>query len=200
MFNVMVTAGDNASEEGVYVWDRSRILEYTDQAIREPLKSLSSAALAELAKLPTLFMYERHAEGKARVGAIRRVQQRGSEIRVIFEFNDNIGPITQEQIKAAQWGLGLAEFEFTRTHWAVKSGDLHAILRNAGLMPQAASAVAATNVGTETPPSVDVTPAKVFWSTVGTKRKNMQWLASWSAVSELTLLSSVSAQTAGARY
>ncbi|HEV2605641.1 MAG TPA: nucleotide-binding protein [Microvirga sp.] len=163
MFNVMVTAGDNAWEEGVYVWDRSRILEHTDDAIREPLKGLSAEALEELAKLPTLFMYERHAEGTPRVGAIKRVQQRGSEIRVIFEFDDTVGPLSLEQIEALQWDLGLAEFEFTRTHWAVKQGDLYAILRGAGYLPEAVAAVAAAPAaGAEPPPAVDVTPAKVF--------------------------------------
>ena len=162
MFNVMVTAGDNAWEEGVYVWDRSRILEHTDDAIREPLKGLSAEALEELAKLPTLFMYERHAEGAPRVGAIKRVQQRGSEIRVIFEFDDTVGPIGLEQIEALQWDLGLAEFEFTRTHWAVKKGDLYAILRDAGHVPGPIAAAAAPAAGAAAPPAVDVTPAKVF--------------------------------------
>lgn len=162
MFNVMVTAGDNAWEEGVYVWDRSRILEHTDDAIREPLKGLSAEALEELAKLPTLFMYERHAEGIPRVGLIKRVQQRGSEIRVIFEFDDTVGPLSLEQIEALQWDLGLVEFEFTRTHWAVKQGDLYAILREAGHLPEPVPAVAAPAAEVEPPPAVDVTPAKVF--------------------------------------
>ncbi|MHC2017679.1 TIR domain-containing protein [Methylobacterium sp. CM6247] len=162
MFNVMVTAGDNAWEEGVYVWDRSRILEYTDGAIREPLKGLSADALEELANLPTLFMYERYAEGTQRVGAIKRVQQRGSEIRIIFEFDDTVGPLNLEQIEALQWDLGLAEFEFTRTHWAVKKGDLYAILREAGHLLEPVAAAAAPAAEAEPPPAVDVTPAKVF--------------------------------------
>ena len=162
MFNVMVTGGDNAWEEGVYVWDRSRILEYTSDAIREPLKGLPADALEELAKLPTLFMYERHTEGAPRVGTIKRVQQRGSEIRVIFEFDDVIEPLSLEQIEALQWDLGLAKVEFTRTHWAVKEGDLYATLREAGHLPELIEAVAAPAAEAEPLPAVDVTPAKVF--------------------------------------
>ena len=75
MYNVMVTAGDNAWEEGVYVWDRTRMLEYTEDVIRDALKALTPDALEELAKLPTLFMYEQHTEGTPRLGTIKRIQQ-----------------------------------------------------------------------------------------------------------------------------
>lgn len=158
MFNIMVTASDNGWEEGAYTWDRTRMLEFTVDAIREPLRNLSNEALETLAKLPTLFMYEQASEGTPRVGTIKRIQQRGSEFRVIFEFDETIPPLTLEQIVALKWDLQLDDFEFSRTHWAVKDGDLHAILRNAGHIagpapipePEAAA------------PAVDVTPAKIF--------------------------------------
>ncbi|MGL4234771.1 TIR domain-containing protein [Tabrizicola sp.] len=164
MFNVMVTAGDNAWEEGAYVWDRSRVLEHTDAEIRAQLNGLPPAALEELAKLPTLFMYERQAEGVPKVGTIKRIQQRGAEIRVIFEFDEAVAPLSIEQIEALQWNLGLADFEFTRTHWAVKQGELYDILHAAGHMPQPVAAVPQVPEDPEAEPlpAVDVTPAKVF--------------------------------------
>ena len=134
MFNVMVTAGDNAWEEGAYVWDRSRVLEHTADDIRAPLLALTPAVLEELAKLPTLFMYEQSADGVPRIGHIRRIQQRGSDIRVIFEFDDSVPPLTDEALQELRWDLQLADFEFSRTHWAVKDGDLLAILREHGLI------------------------------------------------------------------
>lgn len=161
MFNVMVTAGDNAFEEGAYVWDRSRILEHTEAPIKEALKPLSPEILEELAKLPTLFMYEDCAEGTPRVGTIRRVQQRGSEFRVIFEFDEALPGLNRDQIAAIKWDLQLDDFEFSRTHWAVKNGDLLGILREHGLVPPAAQAAPAEPDPTP-PPPVDVTPAKIF--------------------------------------
>lgn len=159
MFNVMVTAADNAWEEGAYAWDRSRMLEYTDEPMREQLKALSGEALETLARLPTLFMYEQHAEGSPRVGTIKRIQQRGSEFRVIFEFDEAVPPLDAARIADIKWDLHLADFEFSRTHWAVKEGDLHAILREHGLIPVAvAPAVAPAPLA----PAVDVVPAKVF--------------------------------------
>jgi predicted nucleotide-binding protein len=159
MFNVMVTAGDNAWEEGAYTWDRTRILEHTSDVIREPLSALSNDALEELAKLPTLFMYEQHANGTPRVGTIKRIQRRGSEFRVIFEFDEGIPALSQEQIVELKWELQLNDYEFSRTHWAVKDGDLFAILRESGHIPEVAQIAAMPEPPAAT---VDVTPAKVF--------------------------------------
>lgn len=164
MFNIMVTAGDNAWEEGAYLWDRSRMLEYTDDAIREPLKSLTEDNLKTLATLPTLFMYEQHAEGTPRVGTIKRIQQRGSEFRVIFEFDEDLPSIDPNAIATHKWDLHLADFEFSRTHWAVKDGDLLSILREHGLIPPAQEVTAAEHLAEAEPtaPPVEVKAAKVF--------------------------------------
>lgn len=165
MFNIMVTAGDNAWEEGAYVWDRSRMLEYTDDAIREPLKGLTEDNLKTLATLPTLFMYEQHSEGTPRVGSIKRIQQRGSEFRVIFEFDEDLPPIDPDTIAAHKWDLHLADFEFSRTHWAVKDGDLLCILREHGLIPPTEEVAAAEQVAEAeliAPPPVEVKTPKVF--------------------------------------
>lgn len=163
MFNIMVTASDNAWEEGAYIWDRSRMLEYTDDAIREPLKDLTEDDLKALATLPTLFMYEQYAAGAPRVGMIKRIQQRGSEFRVIFEFDEDIPPIDPDAIAAHKWDLHLADFEFSRTHWTVKDGDLLAILREHGLIPPVEKVAAAEPVAeSAAPPPVEVKPAKVF--------------------------------------
>ncbi|GGE02413.1 hypothetical protein GCM10011390_21600 [Aureimonas endophytica] len=160
MFNVMVTANDNAWEEGAYIWDRSRVLEHTAEDIRAPLLALTPAVLEELAKLPTLFMYEQSADGVPRIGHIRRIQQRGSDIRVIFEFDNSIPPLTDEAIQEVRWDLQLTDFEFSRTHWAVKDGDLFVILREHGLI--GAVAPEAPEVEPEpVAPAVEVRPAKV---------------------------------------
>jgi predicted nucleotide-binding protein len=162
MFNVMVTAGDNAWEEGAYVWDRTRVLEHTDDAIREPLRALTGPILEELAKLPTLFIYEQGAKGTPRVGFIRRIQQRGSEIRVIFEFDETVKPLTPEAILDMRWDLHLDDFEFSRTHWAVKDGDLSEILRDHGLAATQPSVPEMQHDPEAGSPAVEVTPAKVF--------------------------------------
>lgn len=125
MYNLMVTAGDNLWEEGAYTWHKSRILEYTSDEIKAQLGTFSSEALAILSSLPTLFMYEHGAEGKARIGKIKQIKVRGPELRVLYEFDENIPSLSAEQIDALKWDLEIQDWEFKRTHWAVKSANLH---------------------------------------------------------------------------
>lgn len=133
MYNLMVTARDNAWEEGAYVWDKSRIFEGTDENIKLRLESFSETSLKELASYRTLFMYERHTDGIIRVGKIKHVQMRGTDIRVIYEFDNTLPNLTLDQIVALKWELGIQDFEFSRTHWAVKDINLFEVLKNAGI-------------------------------------------------------------------
>ena len=59
---------------------------------------------------------------------IKQIKQRGSEVRVLFEFDDNISPISDELLLAHKWDLEIGDWEFNRTHWAVKNADLHEVL------------------------------------------------------------------------
>lgn len=128
MYNLMVTAADNAWEEGSYVWDKSRIFEYTTDEIKNRFSGLSLEIISELCSLPTLLTYENETEGISRVGKIKQIQQRGSDVRVIYEFDENIPPLTHEMILAHMWDLDIGARELNRTHWAVKNVDLQNIL------------------------------------------------------------------------
>jgi predicted nucleotide-binding protein len=163
MFNVMVTGGDNLWETGAYEWSRERVLEHTTEAIKIRLGALGEKELEELLSLPTLFMYEQSAQGNAKVGTIKRIQQRsGREFRVIFEFDDSVPPMTIEQIADIKWDLGLADFEFSRTHWAVKEGDLYKILTDAKIIVAPKPEIFEPQEIDPRPTSVEVLPSKVF--------------------------------------
>ena len=157
MFNVMVTAGDNLWEAGAYVWDRSRIFVFTDQAIKDQFKALEQQDLEQLLSFPTLFMYERNVEGQPRVGVLKQIQRRGTEFRVIYEFDETVPPFTYEQIQELEWELQLQRYEFTRSHWAVKQGDLYQILHGAGIVQ-----AAPPRPIEEQPANVEVKTNKVF--------------------------------------
>ena len=128
MYNLMITAGDNAWEEGSYVWDKSRIFEHTTDDIRNRFAGFTPKNIAELCSFPTLFTYESGTEGIARLGKIKQIKQRGSEVRVIYEFDDNTPPITNQLLIAHKWDLEIEDWEFNRTHWAIKNVNLTEIL------------------------------------------------------------------------
>jgi hypothetical protein len=128
MYNLMVTASDNAWEGGSYVWDKSRIFEYTADEIRNRYASLTPEVITELCSWPTLFTYENGTDGISRVGKIKQIKQRGSEVRVLFEFDENILPIPDKLLLSHKWDLEIGDWEYNRTHWAVKNVNLHEVL------------------------------------------------------------------------
>jgi hypothetical protein len=128
MYNLMVTAGDNAWEEGAYIWDKPRLFEYTPEEIKERFRPLSAETIEMLKTFPTLFMYERGTEGTPRVGRIKEVQTRRTQVRIEFEFDAAAPLLTLVEIEELQWHLEMEDFEFSRTHWAVKNADLGKVL------------------------------------------------------------------------
>ncbi len=164
MFNVMVTAMDDAWESGAYEWSRDRILEHTDDKIKTRLAALEAEQLEELSALPTLFMYEQGTRGEARVGYIKKIQQRsGREFRVVIEFDDSVPSLTIDRLVELKWDLQLNDYEFSRTHWSVKTGDLYQILREAGVIADATASPNVAAAGSdERAASVELLPKKVF--------------------------------------
>jgi len=164
MFNIMVTSADHAWEEGVYTWPLSRIFEGTADAIKARFTPLSADTLQALADLPTLFMYEQQTAGVPRVGKIVKIQSRGAEVRVVFEFDHSLPAFDEAVIQRLQWDLQLEGFEFSRSHWAVKEGDLNQIFRDAlGVSMEGAIPEPVGEVFADRPASaVEIRPSRVF--------------------------------------
>jgi hypothetical protein len=68
------------------------------------------------------------SQQNARVGTIVSAVKSGSVIRIEYAFDNSIPPLTNERIKEVAGEFGIADFEFSRTHWAVKDIDLYKIL------------------------------------------------------------------------
>lgn len=124
MYNLLVTAAEGAWDGVDYVFDLSRFLEYTDADLKKELGAFDEAARAKLTALPTLFAYEAAVGSAARVGWLRTIQRRGSEIRVTFQFDPSMAPLPPDKVEALAWDLEITAWELSRTHWAVKKVDL----------------------------------------------------------------------------
>jgi predicted nucleotide-binding protein len=143
LYNLMVTAGENYWELGEYVWENDRILEHTADEFKQRFAALDTKTFEQLATLPTLFMYERGTVGTARVGTIKTVQLRGgNRSRIVFAFDEGVRAISTDELTTLADLLDIGRWEFTRTHWAVKDVDLHQVLRNAGIIVEAANGAA----------------------------------------------------------
>lgn len=137
MFNLIVGFID-----GVATSDR--ILEYTADDVRAFLRPGSSLDLGRLERLPTLVMPETgfsDVKQVARVGRLTNLRWHGRELRFNLVDTPGIPAVGTDQIEALADELDIRQFEFTRTHWAVKEVDLYGALSGAGAVGQLAPKV-----------------------------------------------------------
>ena len=128
MYNLIVTGHAGAWDGSPYKLELSRFCEHTDDIIARKYKALDDSAIAELLSFPTLFAYEDGHKADARVGFIRRVMSRSSEIRIEYEFYSDLPSIPASRLASLEWELDIVKFEMYRTHWAVKAVDLLPVL------------------------------------------------------------------------
>ena len=113
------------TKSGVSRFPKVRLFEYTAPHVAERYRS----DVSRLAELPTLIVAEATPNGNrhtpAFVSRIERVQDGGKE--VVLEFRHLYGRMSSERVFGLD-GLSLNPWEHSRTHWAVKEGNLLEIL------------------------------------------------------------------------
>lgn len=136
MYSLLVTSNGGAWDKPDYIFDVSRFLKFTDENLKSRLAPLTEQATAELRQLPTIFAYETDVGAPARVGWLKTIRTKGSQIRITFALDPAIAPITSERLEALSWDLDI-ETGLSHTHWAVKERDLLEVLRANGLLTTA---------------------------------------------------------------
>lgn len=106
-----------------------RVFEYTEETLREQFSDGENPDLDQLIRLPCVFMEEGREDQVARVGYINEATQVGGMIRFSFRCDPDIAPIRNSEIYARQNEFHMPhDFEFSRSHWAVKNVDLFRLL------------------------------------------------------------------------
>lgn len=131
VYNLII--GYSSSEVGV-----DRMLEHTSEVVREYVAPASNGGNTRealrperLLSLPTLMMPETGFDDLpqiARVGHVSNLTLSGRNYTFTFTPNPTIDPIPTALIEAAGPALGITDWEFHRTHWAVKDVDLYRML------------------------------------------------------------------------
>ena len=125
MYNLIVGFIDGVASE-------DRMLEYTDDSVRQHVAPSSVLDVSRLVSFPTLVMPElqdRRSPQVARVGDITDLTLAGRDYRFRFVPNPAVPAIASGQIERASRWLGIGEWEFNRHHWAVKNVDLYRVLQ-----------------------------------------------------------------------
>jgi predicted nucleotide-binding protein len=123
MYNLFIGYVGAADEENEIEVSKTRFLEYTDSEVQVRYKDMSPQAVAELKAFPALFMQE-GVTGGAFLGRIVGIKSQGSNYKVAIERDTSVGVIPEDKIQEIALDLGITDWEFNRTHWAVKSTDL----------------------------------------------------------------------------
>jgi hypothetical protein len=134
MFNLLVSGDDQAWNGEPYPYVRSRLFEYTEDAIAGRFNDLREDQIERLRSLPAVFAYESGRQMDARVGKITSIRLRNREVVVRYQFDENIAPIPHQMLIDRRRGLDIGEWELNRTHWAVKDIDLIEFLETQGLV------------------------------------------------------------------
>jgi hypothetical protein len=111
-----------------------RVFEYTDETLIARFKTEGRIDLDGLAALPCLFVEEtsRGRSQVAHVGMIVRARAIGADIVLDYAYDLEILAVAQSILEEHATDLEMADFEFSRTHWAVKDLDLYRfLLKNA---------------------------------------------------------------------
>ena len=129
MFNLLIKANDWNST-GTDNIDITRVLEATDDATREQYSVGKYVNFNALKGHPALFMPESPGvtgnKQLARVGTITNVSQTNRNVAVSYTLDDSIAPIANDAMFTILESIGaLLPYESSRTHWAVKHGDLY---------------------------------------------------------------------------
>jgi hypothetical protein len=129
MYNLIVGFTEGAASQ-------DRMLEYTDDAVRQYVAPSSVIDASRFVSFSTLVMPElqdKRSPQVARVGDITDLTLIGRDYRFRFVPNPAVPAISSAQIKRASRWLEIGEWELNRRHWAVKNVDLTACFTNRSL-------------------------------------------------------------------
>ena len=131
MFSLIVKG--MAWADGQDRFPSSRVFEYTDAEFDTRFRPNGVLDIAALSQLPTVFVEETSGRGDqvARIGRLVGGHLVGREFVLEYAYDPAIPPLTNRHFQSFAAELGIADFQFSRTHWSVKSGDLfRSLLRN----------------------------------------------------------------------
>ncbi len=123
MFNLIVGfTGDTA--------DASRMLEHTSDTVKQYVAPAGALDPIRLMQLPTVIMPEIESSSPqvARLGRIDHLSLSGKSWRFRFTPTPGLPDIASSYVEEAAGLLGITDWEFRRTHWAVKEGDPYSVL------------------------------------------------------------------------
>lgn len=131
LYNLLISGDDNAWESTSVIFDVDRcILEYTDKDLINRFVKLGRDEIKEIKKIPCIFAYEDYCNKDASIGYITDIVVRQVGIKITFE---KMEILSSENLHKLQFELDIKNWEFNRTHWAIKKVDLLKEINSIGI-------------------------------------------------------------------
>jgi hypothetical protein len=100
------------------------MFEYTEKPIAHRFEGRFNA----LRDFPTLFMSEGVGDEVARIGTVTGILVSGGDVSISYAYDAEMPHLLNSQIYKLSAQLGIHDWEFSRTHWAVKDVDMFRVL------------------------------------------------------------------------
>jgi len=131
LYNLFVSGGETAWESDAIILDVDRCLrEYTAKDVFEKFGKLGKEEISEIKKLPCIFAYEDYCNKDAYIGYITDILVRQAGIKI---FIQKLEVLPQTALHNLQFELDIKDWEFNRTHWAIKKVNLYEELQKVGI-------------------------------------------------------------------
>lgn len=131
MYNLLISGDENAWEANSVIFDIDRcIVEYTEKDLIDKFVNLGKNEIDEIKKFPCIFAYEDYCKKDASIGYITDILIRQVGVKISFE---KVEMISSENLHKLQFELDIKEWEFNRTHWAIKKVNLYKELQALGI-------------------------------------------------------------------
>ena len=124
MYSLFVSQEASVKSHGLFVMEKSRFLEYTDDSIRVQLPSLSNEARESICSWPCILMEEGKGQEEARLVQVTHIEVSGANLKVSISPLPKPLTFLNDDLWKMRDSLDIGDFEFSRNHWAIKERDL----------------------------------------------------------------------------
>ena len=139
MYNLLISGNPNAWMVNPTEFSRDRIIcvhEYTVPEIAEKYGKLTEINIKKIKSFPCIFAYE-GITGSFQIGYINDVRLKSGYVVLKYQFDPLIHELSLQKLVENRLAFDIsADFEFSRTHWALKDVDLFSELVRCGFITQ----------------------------------------------------------------
>lgn len=134
MYHLFISSDVNAWNGQPWSQELGRCLrEFTADSLTARFGDFSPEQVRQLQAYPCIFAYENGRDQAPKFGRIRTIERSGGSVRVRYDIQSVVPFITVDQLPRLFSELDSSDWEFNRTHWALKDVNLFRTLKRDGI-------------------------------------------------------------------